>query len=81
MRVLDIRKQEAQVDGIRFSEDQFESHDTTVIASIVEKWNPRKGCVRIRDSAIEYVVLKDEEHALNLIKALNKAIELKWFDK
>lgn len=34
--------------------------------------------VSIYEGAGDYVVVQDKKHALNLIKALEKAIELKW---
>lgn len=35
--------------------------------------------VRIEDSDGDMVLIKDRAHAENLIKALNKAIDLGWF--
>ena len=34
--------------------------------------------VMLYDDNEDFVVINDKEHALNLIKALNKAIELGW---
>lgn len=46
--------------------------DTIVIA---------EDCVKLQDSAdLNYLTLEGKEHAQNLIKGLQKAIDLGWFE-
>ena len=71
---IDIRKLESEVDAIRFAEDS----DCYVNASIL-KCNSQD--IYIEDGDGQALRLESELHALNLIKALEKAIELNWFNK
>lgn len=72
MATIDIREDKSEIDAIIFSEE--ETRDGICVAYIMDK---ELGRLNIRD-ANEHVILTSKEHVLNLIKALNKAIELGW---
>lgn len=68
---LDIRNtQEEEVTSIRFWDDTGED---VVASTLTHAW----GKVAIEDSTT-VVCVESKEHAINLIKALEKAIELGW---
>lgn len=74
---FDVRvPQENPIDRIIFANAK---DGTTSIAHKVETFTAcgRKGAVKIMDGA-DFVVIKDIEHADNLIKALQKAKDLGW---
>lgn len=56
-------------------------HHEFTSALTLDKDDDRDGCVKIMDEVDEFVILCSEQDARNLITAINKAIELKWFDK
>lgn len=81
---IDIREDSYEyVDEIRFASDL----DCYAIATTLKRNEFDIGYVNIGISDMdqhcgdEYQIIASEEDALNLIKALEKAIELKWFDK
>ena len=72
---IDIRRVESdEVDVIRFAEDS----DCYMNASILKCDSSN---IYIEDGDDCALRLESESHALNLIKALEKAIELNWFNK
>ena len=72
---IDIRKVESgEVDVIRFAEDS----DCYMNASILKC---DSSSIYIEDGDGQVLRLESDVHALNLIKALEKAIELNWFNK
>lgn len=72
---IDIRDVESgEVDVIRFAEDS----DCYVNASILKR---DSSIMCIEDGDGQVLRLESDAHALNLIKALEKAIELNWFNK
>lgn len=74
---IDIRNVgNGKIDTIRFAEERGEvlGIDCPLAYVLVLKG---RGVVGIHDPYAR-VVIKDKQHALNLIKALNKAIELEW---
>lgn len=81
MTVFDVRNGSEGIKEIVFSESRVK--DTTVACSIKPNKN-YAGEIVITDSDYDYIhnigylVLVSKEDAENLIKALNKAIELEW---
>lgn len=75
MSVLDIRKENNNIEKIVFSES--ESSEEYEIAHSLSIWENNDMVVKISDG-VEYVLIESAEHARNLQKALNKAIELGW---
>lgn len=74
MSVIDIRNESAEVTKIVFSDDG----DNYVSATHLEK---RDDHFRIIDEdSRNSVIIESKEQGENLIKALQKAIELKWVD-
>ena len=73
MSVLDIRKENNNIEKIVFSES--ESSEEYEIAHSLSIWENNDMVVKISDG-VEYVLIESAEHARNLQKALNKAIEL-----
>lgn len=72
MATIDVRGEvEEVVTAIKFS-DSYATH------LIGEGIGEEGSFVMLYDDNNDYVVINDKEHALNLIKALNKAIELGW---
>lgn len=72
---IDIRKVESdEVDVIRFAEDS----DCYMNASILKR---DSSIMCIEDGDGQVLRLESEVHAINLIKAVEKAIELNWFNK
>jgi hypothetical protein len=69
--IYDVRQRDEVVTGIVFSEQH---HKGCVIAHAME---PDGEAVRITDGH-EYMYVIDKYHAQDMIKALNKAIELGW---
>lgn len=77
MTTIDIRSVEkGKVYRIRFAEDcgaVEENHECPLASCLTLE----RSYVAIDDPE-DRVIIKDKEHALHLIKALNKAIELGW---
>lgn len=72
---IDIRKLESGgVDVIRFAEDS----DYYMNASTLKC---DASSIYIEDGDGQVLRLESDVHAINLIKALEKAIELNWFNK
>jgi len=71
---FDIRTNQAEeISVLRFADDS----DCLVASGILRNWY---GGVSVSDIKSERELrIFSEEHARNLIKALNKAIELGWF--
>ena len=63
-----------EIDVIIFAD----SHSSYSIADRLEK-HTGKSVISITDEQDDSVYIGSKEDALNLIKALNKAIELDWF--
>lgn len=79
MKSIDIREgaEEEFITEIVFSNpfsDAYSSNGSTMLGHLVTSYNNR---VNICDNE-ESVAIESKEHALNLIKALHKAIELGW---
>ena len=73
MATIDIRDNFPTVDIIRFLDNPTGNYLVTGLTYI-------DGEVKIEDlENIRSLKISSEEHAKNLIKALNKAIELDWF--
>jgi hypothetical protein len=80
MSEFDVRKaNQEEYTNIRFSQEEV--HGTTAAYQLV-KWDYEG--IMIQDSDYDkiktrgFVVIVDKNHALNLIKAIEKAIELRW---
>ena len=72
---IDIRKLESgEVDVIRFAEDS----DCYMNASILKC---DSSSIYIEDGDGQVLRLESDVHAIYLIKAVEKAIELNWFNK
>ena len=71
MATFDVRDKGESIDKIVFWKGS-----SSYYANVVVPYGPYG--VSIYDKKGEYVVVKDKGHALDLIKALEKAIELKW---
>lgn len=65
-----------EIDVIVFAD----THASYSIADRLEK-RPRTSVIAIVDEQDDHLYIGSKEDALNLIKALNKAIELNWFDE
>lgn len=77
MATLDVRDtDEGKVSCIRFAEDHGKV-GTANTCPLAHQLTLEQTCVGI-DDPYSRVIIKDKEHALHLIKALNKAIELGW---
>lgn len=76
--IYDVRNdQNGPIDEIVFSHTQDRRTDIPDIAYTLTQWEPDTRLVAIHD--LEALVLvENAAHARNLIKALEKAIELKW---
>lgn len=72
MSVIDIRKDYNKVDKIVFSDEGF----NFVTASFLKHSDDHFSIVD--ESGTDSVLIESVEQAENLIKALQKAIELKW---
>lgn len=80
MSTIDIRNDKvSNVTEIRFSDDIV---NTTTVASTLSK--DKDGEVLIKDRCFDfyeglgYLCIANKEHATDLIKALEKAVELGW---
>lgn len=74
MSSIDIREQgEDTVDTIVFAD--AEDSEDVVQAHYVRRWSSNYFTIEDSD---ESVVINSKEHALDLIKAIEKAIELEW---
>lgn len=72
MATIDVRDEaEDVVQVIKFS-DSYATH------LVGEGIGEKDSFVTLYDDNEDFVVINDKQHALNLIKALNKAIELGW---
>jgi len=71
---IDVREdKELEITEIVFA-DKFEYNINAI-------YLPGSGKVRVSNSYSTGSMIGSKEDALNLIKALNKAIDLGWFDK
>lgn len=76
MAIFDIRKDVVEpTTRIVFAEAMIER---TCVAHFLTPFNRRDDSVAIQDGTLEKVVVVSKQHALDLIKALEKAIELEW---
>ena len=71
MSVFDVREDNDIVEAIRFGSPYTGYYR----AVILEQYS---GKITINDDGSQVVILDSKEHALNLKKALDKAIELGW---
>ena len=71
MRVFDVRNNDHRIVEILFAENN------NGLACSLESSGAGRGYVYIRDDD-DYLVIESAEHARNLQKALDKAIELGW---
>lgn len=82
MSTFDVRSKE--ITSIEFADKFTTDMKEIAHAYKVKPFVPVKGTVSISDSEYDsddevgYVVVSSAEHAKNLIKALEKAIELGW---
>lgn len=76
---FDVRTDENfEVDQIVFANPLCKQEQIGIANSIVQgKQRGHKGMILLEDTR-HFMRIQDKEHALNLIKALEKAIELKW---
>lgn len=72
MATFDVRDNDPSIVEIVFADDC-----DGVAYSLDISNNLGSGCVSIRDN-VDYLVIESAEHAQNLKKALDKAIELGW---
>ena len=75
MTVFDVRKENFKIEKIVFSES--ETAEGCDIGHSLSVWEEDSAFVQISDG-VEYVLIESVEHAQNLKKALDKAIELGW---
>lgn len=76
MAIFDIRKDLVEpTTRIVFAERTVEH---TNVAHFIVQWPRRVNAVSIEDGTNEKVVIVSKQHALDLIKALEKAIALEW---
>lgn len=80
MSVFDVRNNPVEeITEIVFAEPRHNDEDNTPQAYSIEVGGEIRGdFVAISDAGGECVFINSKEHAENLIKALNKAIELNW---
>ena len=77
MAVIDVRKNNSEdTTAVIFSEYRGTEHQD--VASTIVKSGDYRGCVEVWDGALDFVLIESVEHARNLKKALDKAIELGW---
>ena len=69
--IYDVRKSNEEIDKIIFANDNM-----YFAYSIIE--GDISNAISILDGCGEFVVISGAKHARDLIKALNKAIELGW---
>lgn len=80
MSTLDIRKDITEpTTRIVFAERTAErTAEHTSIAHFLVQWPRRDNAVSIEDGTNEKVIVMSKQHALDLIKALEKSIALGW---
>ena len=76
MSVFDVRKEDNKIEKIIFSSVEGGSAGSDV-GYYLRKWDEEDGLVEINDRLV-FVLVESAEHARNLQKALDKAIELGW---
>lgn len=83
MSTLDIRSAEVDsVDNIVFADQPIHGY---TVSTLLAKWYENKIAIAEEpvnedfDTDGDFVLIGSEKDALNLIKALQKAIELSWF--
>ena len=77
MSVFDVRKK-STIGEIIFSTEVASDTGSTSLAYMVRVYKYNNNFVEIRDGGEEFILLESKEHARNLQKALDKAIELGW---
>lgn len=76
MSSYDVRKNSSEdITEVVFYEDYGKENQD--VANLIVKSDDYRGCVEVRDNG-EFVLIESVEHARNLQKALDKAIELGW---
>jgi len=73
MSTIDVRGDLTNVSEIRFADKDAFDYCPDVI-----RGGERRQTLLVETDSDRELVIKDKEHAENLIKALNKAIELGW---
>lgn len=72
--IFDVRdEKEERIGAIAFADRE----ESPFQAYVINQSSAYSNTVEIHDGD-EYVLVRDKEHAKNMIKALNKAIELGW---
>lgn len=76
MTVFDVREENSKIEKIVFNsvEGEYSGYD---VGYYLRKWDAEDGLVEINDRRA-FVLVESAEHAQNLKKALDKAIELGW---
>lgn len=79
MSEIDIRETSKQSIGrIRFADSETEGGDGFSQADVMRFDEDAENVEIMESSNGDFVRINSKEHALNLIKALEKAIELEW---
>ena len=76
MTVFDVRKENSKIEKIVFNSIEGEASGYDV-GYYLREWDEEDGLVEIHDRH-GFVLVESAEHARNLQKALDKAIELGW---
>ena len=81
MSTIDIREEtKEEINAIVFADDYYNNKEGDEQANvIVRDYTADQKFIKIMDTW-ECVIINSKEHAENLIKALNKAIELGWLE-
>lgn len=78
MTVFDVREEnKKEIKGIVFSESESSGGYEYDIGYFLSNWEEDGTFVKISDG-LDFVLVESAEHARNLQKALDKAIELGW---
>lgn len=80
MSVIDIRGTPVKVNEIRFADDRYGAWPQVCLVTRNLTFGDDASSVLLREKDGEFVRVHGKEHALNLIKALEKSIELGWLD-
>lgn len=76
MSIFDVRKDVTEpTTRIEFAERTV---DSTCVAHFIVPFNRRDHAISIGDGTGEKVVISSKQHALDLIKALEKSIQIEW---
>lgn len=79
MSVFDVRKQSEEcVDTLIFADENSLDDEPQAYKVFHSQHNKFGSYIEIMDGEGDVVIINNKEHAENLIKALNKAVELGW---